>query len=176
MKQLSLMFGIAFMLFGCANKMPPTIAYSPQENLLLSQVKGNVRAQLGKTVRWGGEIISVENEQNRTWIQILQKRLSGSGRPAATSASEGRFLVKADQFLDPAIYTEGRDITVYGEIEGEAERMVGKHPLKLPVVNVLEHHLWEEYDQLRDYYPYPYYNYYPYGFYRGYWRYGPYWW
>lgn len=162
------------LLSACATPVPPAIKNPPPGNPSLREVREGVEAYLGESVRWGGTIISVENEQDRTEVQILQRKLEDDGEPIETSASQGRFLMRTSHFLDPAIYSKDREITVVGTVEGKAQRMVGNYPLTMPVVDADHYYLWPEYTDRRyysyPYYPHPYYDfYYPYGFYRGFW-------
>jgi outer membrane lipoprotein len=39
--------------------------------------------------------------------------------PKDTDHSEGRFLIDYDDLMDPAIYAQGRKITVVAEVQGE---------------------------------------------------------
>lgn len=169
MKWIAILGECILLLVGCST-LPPTIRNSPPGNPKLAEVRRNITAYKGAQVRWGGIIMSVENEAEKTWIQVLHKRLNGHGRPRDVQESEGRFLMWTDGFLDPGIYAEGVEVTVFGELEGQAERIIGNHALTLPVIKAREHLLWKDYDRTR-YYPSPaFYDYYPpYDYYDGYW-------
>lgn len=85
-------------------------------------------------------------------------------------------MMRTEQFLDPAIYEEGQEITVFGHLNGEVERTVGERIIKMPLVEAEQFHLWEDYrDRNQRYYPYSGYNCYPYP-YRYRFGYGHYWW
>ena len=157
--------GVSSLLVAGCSTLPPTLSESPPGDPTLRDVRGNATDHQGMRVRWGGVIMSVENEADKTWIQILQKRLNGQGRPRDEQDSEGRFLMWTDGFLDPGIYAEGRRITVFGEVNGQAERTIGRRVLMLPVIKALDHYLWKDYDRTLDY-PYPIFNdpYSPYGY------------
>ena len=66
----------------------------------------------------GGVIVASRNAKEGTFIEILQKPLDSDGRPLDTDATEGRFLVQSDEFLDSAVYHRGRLITVVAEVAG----------------------------------------------------------
>ncbi len=145
-------------LAGCATT-PPAIRHAPSADLQLQEARDNIDAHRGRPVRWGGSIVSVENKDNETWIEVLELKLSRSGEPKRYSPSAGRFLIRVSRFLDPAIYAKGRQITVAGVLEGDVERSIGKQPYSFPVVKAEEHYLWAPY---RRYSYDPYYNHYGY--------------
>lgn len=151
-------------LIGCASY--PVIP-SPEDNRRLDEVESDLDAYYGSPVRWGGTIVSVENTEQFTWIEVLERKLDRYGFPDPYSQSDGRFFIKEPSFLDPKVYTEGRRITVLGTLTGSVERKIGDAPYQYPIVEAQEHHLWESERRYtyypRDYYYYPFY-YYPYDY------------
>lgn len=131
----------SLILIGCATT-PPAIQRAPVPDLQLGEVRKAVAQYQGSAVRWGGSILEVENEQNETWIQVLQYPLWHYGKPRQGTASQGRFVIHSMEFLDPAIYKKGRLITVAGSVDGEVERLIGKNQIKLPVINTTSQYLW----------------------------------
>jgi outer membrane lipoprotein len=132
-------------------------------------------------VRWGGRIVRVENKANDTWIEVIAKELDGEGRPIESDQSAGRFLVRVEGFLDPAVYQADREVTVYGVVETKVDRTIGERPYTYPMIRAQRFHLWEEEFPER----YGYDPWYPRGyfydpFYYPYWPYsrlhGPLWW
>lgn len=156
---------------GCVSSQVPLLVRQPlPENPSISAVREDISHYEGSYVRWGGTIARVENKKDHTVLEIVARELGDEGRPKGTDFSPGRFLARVDDFLDPAIYQEGRKITVYGVIEGLVEDHIGKHPYKFPVVRARIYHLWKRENVGRYYYPpyyfyYPPYSFYPYGFY-----------
>ena len=57
---------------------------------------------------------------------------------------EGRFVIKSNTFLDPAIYKKEMPITIAGIISGETERQIGNKTLRLPLVTATNIFLWQE--------------------------------
>ncbi|XSG84025.1 MAG: Slp family lipoprotein [Methylohalobius sp. ZOD2] len=165
-ERLLLWFPIC-LLSACATT--PTELQAPDvEPLTLSQVSQNPEVYRGRRVRWGGTILAVENEADATWVQILGKPLDSSWRPKEDARPLGRFLVSTEAFLDPAIYTQGRELTVLGTLDDVAERTVGKREIQLPVVRIESWRLWPKRVEIQTpyYYPYwwyspPYYRYWP---------------
>ncbi len=101
-------------------------------------------ASAGAAVRWGGVVIEVEPQADRTCFQILSRELSSYGRPQLSDASEGRFLACRAGFYDPAVFTRGREVTVVGMLDGNERRTVGEFELQLPRIAASIVYLWPE--------------------------------
>jgi len=153
------------LLSGCAHVISKDLRIKADLSLTLTQVRQNPDAFKGKWVVWGGEIIETVNQQDgATQIEVFQRPLGWRGEPKETTASEGRFLVLADKYLDPYVFRRGKKITVAGEITGEKSKPLGERDYRYPVVSSKQIYLWPVYY----YQPYPYYYYdpwwsYPYG-------------
>ncbi len=143
------------LLSACATSIPDHIKNSPTENLRLVQVQKEPEKHLGKIIRWGGSIISSKNEQNRTTLIILAQTLSKYGEPQQGDQSYGRFIARINGFLDPAIYSKGRAITVYGKFEKLQKEKIDHYEYHYPLVTAEEIYLWEIPEKY-DYYDYPY--------------------
>ncbi|MGR8981608.1 MAG: Slp family lipoprotein [Gammaproteobacteria bacterium] len=167
MKQKFLFIWLAMLLSACSG-LPPAIEDPPAVDVPYIQASQNISYYMNAPVRWGGTIIDVENEQNFSLVQVMSYPLNSFGRPMLDDPYEGRFLIKSPEFLDPSVYTKGKEMTVAGAIAGDTERRVGKKILRLPVVNANVIHLWPDYYRNRYYY----YG----GFGYGYYPYSPYYW
>ena len=181
MKRLSL-FTCIF-LSACAG-LPAAVRNVPVEKVSYSEVSKNPNHYKDTSVRWGGVIIDVENEESFTQVQVLSYPLNYSGRPQLSKSPEGRFLIKSSQFLDPAVYAKDREITVAGTIEGDAQRMIGKKSVSMPLLSSKAIYLWPVYQYDPNSYRgfgygfgYGFSPYFGYGYYGSpYWgRYWPYW-
>lgn len=169
------------LLAGCASNLPAPIREAPADNPALRAVRQAPEQFVGRRVRWGGTVAGVDNRADGTCLELVGRDLLSSGRPRQRDRSEGRFLACTDRFLDPLIYSQGRAVTVGGEISGVETRRVGDYPYRYPVVRADAVHLWEPepessraldddpfwYTPWPGYYPYPY----PHPFY----GYPPYW-
>jgi len=170
-------------LSGCATtSTPEAIRKPPPGDPTLAEVRANLSGYLGALVRWGGTIAGIENRAAETWLDVVSRPLDSSGRPRTEGDSTGRFLVKVQGFLDPAVYHDGRLVTVSGRVSGEETRPIGEYPYRYIVVDAETTQLWEPlperpyyyyrdpfYDPFYDpfwparpypwYWPYPYYPY-----------------
>lgn len=172
-------------LAGCASSVPKPIQDAPQGAPSLPEVRTEPDRFVGSRVRWGGSIAEVINREDATLVQVVAKDLSGGGRPYASDRSNGRFIARFDGFIDPAVFTQGRLLTVAGTVSGSMTLPIGEYAYRFPVVEVESHYLWEPvsvdrywrsplwydpwYDPWYDYpgrwYPY----HYPYGLHPWYW-------
>ncbi|QNP41026.1 Slp family lipoprotein [Lysobacter solisilvae (ex Woo and Kim 2020)] len=97
----------------------------------------------GATVRWGGRIVQVEPQTNRTCFEMISTRLSAYGRPYwATDDIGGRFLACKDGFYDPALFEKNREVTFTGRIGGYENRRIGGYDYRFPKVEADVIYLW----------------------------------
>lgn len=160
MKPYLLLF--CLILSACSD-LPPAISDAPVFDISYTQANQAISQYQNASVRWGGLIIEVENEQNASFVQILSYPLTSGGRPRLDQASEGRFLIKSTEFLDPAIYTKDTLITVAGSLNGAVERTIGKKVMRMPLISAKVIYLWPVY-QYNNYYGYGGYGGYGYGY------------
>ncbi len=167
---------LCLLLSACVG-LPSAIEKAPAVQLSYDQVIRDISSYIGVPVRWGGIVVDVENEKHFSLVQVVFYPLDYSGRPQLYKLGEGRFVVKSPEFLDPAVYSKDKEITVAGIIDGNIEQTVGKRVIQVPLLSVTAIHLWPSYPNYYDnryYGPSPYFGYpgyYP--FYRG-GFYGPY--
>jgi outer membrane lipoprotein len=120
-----------------------------KEKVTLGMVLENPAAYKGRIALWGGRIIKTTSIKDGTEMLVLETSLDFEGVPDGGKPTQGRFLARSPQFLDPAVYRD-RKITLVGEVIGAEEKALGKTMYKYPVVMIKEFHLWES-----DYYQYP---------------------
>lgn len=137
--------------FGCAgNKIPPQILDRVNYAGDFSNLQSNPESYIGRYVIFGGKIISTESYENHSEIIVLQLPLKTNYRPNPEKPSEGRFIIKSETLLDPAVYSPGLLVTAAGEITGKVTRPVGSFPYVYPVARPDQIWSWEP---GRDYFP-----------------------
>ncbi|PID60157.1 MAG: hypothetical protein CSB44_11780 [Gammaproteobacteria bacterium] len=95
-------------------------------------------------VRWGGTIASVENTaEGHSLVEIVARPLARDGRPRQVDTSSGRFIAKFDEFVDPLVYTVGREMTVLGEVAELVDGKVGESPYHFPLLAVESATYWQ---------------------------------
>jgi outer membrane lipoprotein len=127
---------------GCAPAISKEIRSQVDPTTTFKAVFHDPDAYKGRMALWGGEIIHTRNTKDETWIELLQHPLAGNDRPNRAAVSEGRFLIRHDGFLDPAVYGRGREITVAGEIQGRKIQPMDEIEYNFPVVSDKELVLW----------------------------------
>lgn len=145
MRRVLMVVLVALVLGGCASNVPREISTAPADSPQLQAVLPQVGPYLGRTVRWGGVIVGVENKAEETWVEVSARELDAFGRPRFADRSDGRFIARLGGFFDPSIYRADRELTVYGTLDGSVEGRIGERPYSYPVVRVLSFHLWPEY-------------------------------
>ena len=103
-----------------------------------------------------GEMLSTRNLAAGTLLEILQKLLDSTGRPRDTDHTEGRFMALCEGYLDPAVYSKGRQATLAGRVLGTRTDTVGEITYVYPLLACLEVHLWPPLSDYRISYPYDY--------------------
>lgn len=158
------LFAASF-LTACATKIAKPIDekldFIPNANT----VSQNIDKYVGHRIRWGGVIANVANEKKTTVIEIVTRPLDRQGRPGISDITHGRFFARIEGFLDPMVYTKGREFTVVGTVSGQRSALIGLYEYQYTEVNVDAYKLWplkEEQDYFYDPYWYgPWYRGYP---------------
>lgn len=135
-------------------------------SLTIREIQKNPQLSRGKMVLWGGVIAETVNQKNETVLKIIQTELDFQKRPVNPDKSSGRFIVQTPGFLDPAIYTQGRQITVLGEVVGKEVHPLGGIEYIYPVILAKEIQLWERAEVGYPIYPSWYWGPYPYRWHR----------
>ncbi|HFB64337.1 MAG TPA: Slp family lipoprotein [Aeromonadales bacterium] len=132
------------LLSACANRYPEPINQQVNADVTVKDIQNGLKVDNSFVIRWGGVIANINNHQKETWLEVVQLPLAGNGEPQKSDTTDGRFLVKVDAFLDPAIYAKGRVFTVVGALSGVTKGKIGEHDYQYPVVNAEGYILWPE--------------------------------
>lgn len=153
-KSRSIKLLLVVFIAGCASKIPEEIRSAPEGSPRVDEVRVDAERFIGTTIRWGGEIITVQNFEAHTEVEIVARDLVSSGRPLTSDNSPGRFIAIIKGFIDPTVYAEKREITVFGIVTGSLTKPIGDYLYRYPTTEVSHHVLWEPLPQ-RDPYYYP---------------------
>lgn len=144
-----------WLLAGCTSQIPQNIRQAPPNDPSVEQVRNSTIEDQIWQVRWGGEILEVENLENETRFTVLASLLTRGGEPETTDNSEGRFIANVPVFLDPKVYATGRQLTISGSVQRFEDRKVGEFTYRYPVVQADSYYLWPEVITPAYGYPYP---------------------
>ena len=136
--------GVLVLLLAGCNTVPEKLAVSDTAALTSYQSALDLTAKSESQARWGGRIAAIENRADSTVLDVVNFTLKANGRPKPSDATEGRFRLYMQGFLDPAIYTEGRLVTAVGKVGAPEQVKVGEYKLKQAVIYGQELHLWSE--------------------------------
>jgi outer membrane lipoprotein len=139
---LSMLLGVFLLLTACAPGISRQVRSQVTFTGPFSQLQQDPERLEGEMALLGGRIIEARTLEGGTELLVLQLPLDGSDRPQETDRSEGRYLVRSDRFLDPAIYSPGTRITAAGRVEGFVQREIGQMPYRYPVIELEEIRTW----------------------------------
>ena len=133
---------LLFLLTACASA--PSFNTLDVDPLLTPQgVAAKPQPATGKSVQWGGTIVSTTNLKGSTQVEVLAYPLDSDGRPKSDGTAQGRFILERAGYLEPASYAAGRQVTVVGTVSGTRSGRVGEANYVYPVVDAKQLHLWD---------------------------------
>lgn len=174
-----LLTGLAFLLTatGCTSTQEAGNG-SADAQIAFPQVKAAPDSFKGRSVMFGGEVLSARLLKEGTRIEILQLPLDRSGSPDYDlMQSQGRFMAMNRDFLDPATLPAGTRVTVTGEVTGSVTLPLDETEYSYPIVDVKHLQVWTRADEAAPYIrPYMGTGYYWGPYWSPYWRPWPYYW
>ncbi len=127
------------LLAGCATTPAPLAGDFPD-----FQPNQATERSLGAVVRWGGHVIETRPGRERTCIELLARPLDRDLRPAEGDHHFGRFLACREGFVDPAMLSEGRAITVIGRLTDFTDGTIGEFVYRYPTLDADTLYIWPE--------------------------------
>ncbi|TVQ67327.1 MAG: hypothetical protein EA373_12630 [Oceanospirillales bacterium] len=146
---------------GCSSI--PSDLQTPDDQSLLPFSATKTTQPSNQLARWGGEVVSVNNLEIGSMIEVVEFSLNAAGRPIKSDTSGGRFRILVGDFIDPAIYVSGRQVTALGVFSSLDEDKVGDQAYFFPILTAEQLHLWPEIKEPSN----PPYHYDPFFFHRG---------
>ncbi|MCA9500094.1 MAG: Slp family lipoprotein [Nitrospirales bacterium] len=163
---------------GCStpykSTLPPDLAEQINPQLMFPTIKEDPESFKGKLVILGGQVLAAKRLKDSTQLTILQLPLINEQEPTTElTQSQGRFIAKQQQFLDPATVPPGSRITLAGELTGSVQQSLDETIYTYPTLLIKHFKVWPAYPPGYDRYgPYPQPLFYPYAY--PYWgAYGP---
>ena len=126
MKRLIIIVTLLSLFAGCAHVVSDDLRSQVNEGIPVASLFENPDHYKGELVILGGTIAGSRNTQEGTYIEVVEKELDYQGRPTYSDKTQGRFIILHDGFLDTAIFSTGRHITVAGEVIGKRIQPLGE--------------------------------------------------
>ncbi len=150
----ALLLALALFLPACGHVISKEARQATDPSLDFAGVRQDPEAFAGRSLLLGGVILGTFPDAEGSTLEILAYRLDRWGEPVALDRSGGRFLVRSDRFLDPAVFAPGMLITLTGTVTGRETRPILGTIYTYPLFSAGEIHLWEE-PFRRGIYPHP---------------------
>ncbi|GAM55614.1 starvation lipoprotein slp paralog [Vibrio ishigakensis] len=141
-KKTLFVLALALFLSGCAS-LPESLKTEDQNLVTDYQTWINAPQESLTTVRLGGVIAKVDNEAERTRIEVVNLPIENNGKPDINVEPEGRFVAYIDGFVDPVTYSKGRLVSILGNSDGYELGKVGEYEYRFPVMKASGYHLWQ---------------------------------
>lgn len=133
---------LLFLLAGCASKPPMDLS-----NIDFGITPQTVRATpdtVGRSVLWGGLILSSRNLKDSTLLEVLSYPVDQQGRIQRNAEPMGRFHAYYPGYLETAEYRANRWLTLTGTVRGIESGVVGNTSYLFPVLDVQQLYVWSE--------------------------------
>lgn len=134
---------LALITSGCTHAISQQGREGVNNNMDYATVKANPGAHTGETILLGGVIVGLEVEQKGSTIEVYRWKLDRWGEPYEIDEDSGRFLAETDRWLDPAVYTPGRLVSMAATVSGQVTRLLGQIDYNYPVFRIKESHVWQ---------------------------------
>ena len=135
---------VVFLILGCATGISKKARSQVIYNGLFAELQTAADEHMGEIVILGGKVIETKGYPVFSEITVLQLPLGKKDRPQDGDRSDGRYLVRSEQFLDPAIYPQGSLLTVVGKLSGSEVRSIGEFQYVYPIVEAIEIKRWPQ--------------------------------
>ncbi|MDG0802799.1 Slp family lipoprotein [Pectobacterium polaris] len=139
--RLGMLVATALLLSGCVT-VPDAIkgtSPTPQDDLV--RVMNAPQIYVGQESRFGGRVVSIRNEANKTRLEISSMPLDSGAKPLLDMPSEGRFIAYVNRFLEPVDFKD-QLVTVVGPIVGTEQGAIGDKPYRYVVIDAQGYKRW----------------------------------
>lgn len=108
-----------------------------------AELQAQPRRYQNEVVLVGGKVIDTLVSSDATEIIVLQLPLNRQAQPTDKDQSQGRFIVRSGEFLDPAVYAKGALVTIVGRVISAQARPIGQMDYLYPVLDLVEIRKWD---------------------------------
>ncbi len=142
MKALPILTTLLLLFPGCAHVISEEVLEDVDPAVTFSRLRNDPPACEGRMVLLGGVVVSTTNQEDGSLLEVYQTALNSRGRPIERDRSLGRFQAFSPEFLDSAIYCQGRSVTIAGIARGSRAGQLGQSSYDYPYVEIREIYLW----------------------------------
>ena len=135
---------VIFLILGCAAGISQQARSQVTYNGSFAELQAAMDRHMGEIVILGGKVIETKGYPTFSEITVLQLPLGKKDRPQDGDRSDGRYLIRSEQFVDPAIYRQGSLLTVVGRLSGSEVRSIGEFQYVYPLVEAIEIKRWRQ--------------------------------
>ncbi len=139
---LTLLLGLALILAACGGGISRQSRDQVTYTGSFTELQQTPAKYRGAMVLLGGKVIETLAKEGATELVVLQLDTGSRDRPVDNDRSQGRFLVRSAQFIDPALFPPGTLITLVGRLQGSESRPIGEMPYTYPVIEPAEIKKW----------------------------------
>ena len=133
---------LLLLLLGACASGPTFDTSQLDRSLTPAVVSAQPQSATGRQVLWGGIILGVTNRAHSTLVDMQAYPLGYREKPRPDEAPLGCFLVEQSGFLEPAVYTKGRLLTVVGTLIRIDTGKTGEAEQACPVIDAQQLYLW----------------------------------
>ncbi|MFN3532962.1 MAG: Slp family lipoprotein [Candidatus Brocadia sp.] len=135
---------IALLLFtaSCAPVISKQVRDQVRPDITFTEVRKDPERYKGQMILLSGIIVEAKNTREGTLLMVLQRPAGFHGKPKDVDETEGRFLALVSHYLDVAVFTKGRAVTIAGEVQGKRILPLDKTEYTYPLIHVKEIYLW----------------------------------
>ncbi|MBN2655219.1 MAG: Slp family lipoprotein [Nitrospirae bacterium] len=135
---------ILLLAAGCSHVISQEIRQTADPQPAYESLFTSPDSFIGRVVIIGGIIASSSNTTDGTYIEVVSRPLTYTGRPENTDTSFGRFLILYPGFLETSSYAKGREITAAGIVNGTKKQKLGEIDYKYLLIKAKEVYLFEK--------------------------------
>lgn len=150
---LSAIILLGIFMAGCAPVISKQVRDQVRPDITFSAVLNDPEQHKGHMIILSGIVLKTENTKEGTLLQVLQRPAGFRGKPKDVDETSGRFLALDSRYLDVNVFTEGRAVTIAGEIQGMKTLPLDKTEYTYPLISVKELYLWPATRRYDDPYP-----------------------
>jgi outer membrane lipoprotein len=138
----SMVIVVLFMV-GCAPVISKQVREQVRPDVTFREVLNDPERYKGQMIILSGIVVETENTKEGTLLQVLQRPAGFRGKPKDVDETGGRFLALDSRYLDVAVFTKGRAVTIAGEVQGKRILPLDETEYIYPLVYVKELYLWQ---------------------------------